>query len=249
MKRTPDDFAAEMAGRGTDQLGVAIDTAVAEPIDQNRRELPDGLSQESPSSDTDIIAAAQAAAQRLVSGQSYEDWKAVGRAALILRTQAMVQAGTNKPEGKHYAAALARKLADAKLDKILGSRTHTALRCRLFNMMDRISAVDAWLATLPTNRRLELNYPPTVWRHWQKSTDVPDPNKQPKPSLTAKLRDSVIALSEENRRLKEANGGSILSPSDTARDVVAVLHGMFSPNKLAEIRRLLGKAQATDARE
>jgi hypothetical protein len=50
-------------------------------------------------------------------------------------------------------------------------------------------------------------------------------------------------LSEENRRLKEANCGSIISARDTAHDVVMVLRGMFSTNKLAEIRRLIGKAE------
>src|SRR6516225_6245933 len=84
-RRTPDDFRAEIDARQVDQH--------------------DGLSQDSPSTDPDIIiTTAQEAAYRLLSGQSWQDWREVGAAAQILRARAMREAGTNKPEGKRYAA-------------------------------------------------------------------------------------------------------------------------------------------------
>jgi hypothetical protein len=200
-----------------------------------------GLSQDNPSTDIDIIAAAQEAARRLIGGQCYEDWKAVGLAARILRGQAMVEAGTNKPEGKRYAAAFSRKIADAKLDKILGGNEHKALRSRLLDLIDHIDAVEAWRATLPTNRRLELNYPITVWKQWQKSTVIPDPNKESKLSPVAKLKENITVLEEENHRLKDAAGGSVFTRKDRPRDIVNVLISTVSANKLKEIHKLLGQ--------
>jgi hypothetical protein len=103
MRRTPDDFAAEMVARRADNPAVAIDTPDAQ-INQNHCEPQDGLSQHNPP--TDVISAAQEAAHRLISGESWHDWVTVGRALRVGRTQAMAEARTNKPEGKHYAPAL-----------------------------------------------------------------------------------------------------------------------------------------------
>jgi hypothetical protein len=223
-RRTPDDFAVEMAAQ---------------------QQQHDGLSQDSRSQPA-IITAAQEAARRLMSGQAWDDWKLVGRAAQALRAQAMVEAGTNKPEGKRYDAAFGQMLVDVKLDKLLGGREHTALRCRLLELMNSIDDVEKWRATLPTNKRVEWNYPLTIYKHWQR-TKVPivAPADKP-PSPMAKLKESVAALSEENTRLKEANGGNLFTARDTAADVVNVLGGMFSAYKLAQISKLLAQKIAAE---
>jgi hypothetical protein len=138
MRRSPDDFVAEIAARkradgGLMNIGAAIDH--------------DGLSQDNPS---DIITAADEAADRLISGQSWQDWVAVGRAFQIGRTQAMAAAGTNRPEGRHYAAAISRWLSEhPKLDKLLGGDKHKALRCRLLDLIDHTSEVEAWPSCHP----------------------------------------------------------------------------------------------------
>jgi hypothetical protein len=221
-RRTADDFRAEIDARQVDR--------------------GDGLSQDNPSTDHDIIiTAAQEAARRLLSGQSWQDWRKVGSAAQILRGRAMLEAGTNKPEGKLYAAAFGRLLADAKLDKLLGGNEHKALRCRLLELMDHINEVDVWWARLAANNRVEWNYPLTIYKHWQRLKAPTAPPADKPLSPVAKLKESIAALSEENLRLKEANGCSTISARDSARDVVTVLRGMFSARKLEEIRSLLDK--------
>jgi hypothetical protein len=61
------------------------------------------------------------------------------------------------------------------------------------------------------------------------------------PSLVAKLKENVAVLEQENHRLKSLTGGNAFTSKDCAADVVRILVSTFSPNKLTEIRSLLGK--------
>ena len=223
-RRTPDNFAAEVRARRADH-----------PAEQSSE-----LSETTQVSDEQVIARAQEAANRLVAGASWQDWLAVGRALRIGRAHAMYEAGTNQPTGSRYAACFGRWLAAVKLDKVADKAT----RSRLFDLLDNLDAVEKWHQSLPTNRRLAINHPNTVWRHWQRSKVVPDPNKPRPPSPVTKLKQSLAEIEEENARLKQLNGGNTFTGKDTARDVVRVLRATFTENKLAEIRRLR-KAEVT----
>ena len=178
-KRDADAFAADIRAR-----------QAAPTVDQQ----PPELSGTTQNSDDQVIARAQEAAGRLIAGASYQDWITVGRALLIGRAHSMYEAGTNKPQGSRYAACFSRWLADTKLDRVADKGT----RSRLLDLLDHIDAVEKWRQLLPTNRRLEINHPNTVWRHWQRSKIVPDPNKAQKPSPVAQLKQSLI----------ESSGGS-----------------------------------------
>jgi hypothetical protein len=247
-KRDADDFRAALAASKLEQQHDGLPQSNPSPstaltIIQTMQS--DALPQGNPSPSTRInavIQAAQEAAHRLTAGQSWDDWKAVGRALQVVRTQAMAEARTNKPEGKHYAAAFGRLLSDAKLDKLVGGNEHKALRSRLLDLIDHIDDVEKWRSVLPLNRRLELNYPRTIWQHWQHSKIPINNNSEKPPSLVAKLKENIAALEEENTRLKQLNGGNTLLAKDTARDVVRLLQQTYPESKLKEIRRLLGKA-------
>jgi hypothetical protein len=232
-RRDEDYFRRDMAARQEHQHDDGL-------LQCNPSDYADGLLQSNPF-DTDIVTAAQAAANRLISGQSWQDWRAVGCALQVGRTRAMAEAGTNRPEGKRYSAAFSRWISDAKLDKVVGGREHNALRSRLLDLVDHLGEVERWRATLPPNQRVEWNYPATLHRHWQKPKIKKNLDKPP--SAMAKLKQSVADLEEENHRLKEANGGNTFTRKDSARDVVMVLRSMFSEGKLREICKLLGKAE------
>jgi hypothetical protein len=219
-RRTEDDFAAEMRAR------------------QAARQQQSGLSGTTQTADDQVIARAQEAACRLIAGASYQDWVMVGRALLIGRAHSMYEAGTNKPQGSRYAACFSRWLTETKLDKVADKGT----RSRLLDLLDHIEDVEKWRQTLATNRRLELNHPNTVWRHWQRSKVVPDPNKAQKPSPFAAVKQSLIESQEEVARLKEANGGNLFTPKTSAKDVVRILRETFSTSKFDEIRRLIAAA-------
>src|SRR5262249_52406476 len=146
----------------------------------------------------------------------------------------------NKPEGKRYAAAFSRWISDAKLNNIIGGEDHKALRCRLLDLMDHIDDVEEWRATLSPKRRLEWNYPLTIYKHWQKSKIPINSAPVDKPrSHVAKLNAALAASQEELNRLKEANGGNQFTAKDRPADVVKILTSTFTSSKLVEMRRLL----------
>jgi hypothetical protein len=217
-RRDADDFRRDMQAR-----------QAAPVVEQT------GLSRTTQNSDDQVIARAQEAASRLIAGASYQDWVTVGRALLIGRAHSMYEAGTNKPQGSRFAACFSRWLAGTKLDSVADKGT----RSRLLDLLDHIEDVERWRQTLPANRRLEINHPNTVWRHWQRSKVVRDPNKAQKPSPIATIKQSLIESQEEVARLKEANGGNLFTSKTSAKDVVRILRETFSTSKFNEIRRLM----------
>jgi hypothetical protein len=188
--------------------------------------------------DDQIVRLGVEAAGRLAADHHYVDWIAVGRAVAVGRTEAMREAHTNKPEGRGYAEAMHRWLKCTGLVNVIGDK---ATRTRLLDLIEHHDQVEVWRKTLPFNKQLELNHPNTVWRHWKKATIIPHPDKKTVPSPVAKLKESVVLLEEENQRLKSLNGGNAFTSKDRPVDVVRILVSTFSPNKLGEIRRLLGK--------
>jgi hypothetical protein len=217
-RRTADDFPAEMNARHVEQHELS-----------GTAHVNDG---------DEIVGLGVEAAKRLTAGHHYADWIAVGRAIAVGRTEAMREAHVNRPKGRGYVEALHRWLVRTGLLKVIGD---TGARSRLLDLIDHHDQVEAWRKTLPLNKQLELNHPNTVWRHWKKATVVRDPNKQPKPSPVAKLKESVAVLEVENQRLKSPNGGNTVTPKDRPADVVRILVSTFSPSKLTQIRDLLGK--------
>src|SRR4029077_5355153 len=119
---------------------------------------------------------AQEAWKRLSSGHTRQDWLLVGKACQLLRAEAMLTAHVNRPAGRLYNqeySDLLKTYGFAGIDK--------AVRSKLFFILDNIAEIEKWLATVPANKRLELNHPQTIWRAYQR-TIVKKPDDARKPS-------------------------------------------------------------------
>jgi hypothetical protein len=185
----------------------------------------------------------------LTNCQAWADWLLVGEALQIGRSEAMHTAHVNKPEGRGYNDEFSRWLRRNGFESIPKST-----RSRLFECLSHRSEIENWRNTLPTSERLKLNNPETVLRRWQRATTIKPTDTQAKLSYAAKLKESIIKLSEENERMKreiERGGGDLWSPKDTVEDIRRVMNPMFAPSKLIALGQLLtklGKARLAETK-
>ena len=178
----------------------------------------------------------QEAWRRLSSGHTRKDWLLVGKACQWLRTEAMRTAHANKPEGRRYNQEYSELLKANGFDGI-----DKAVRSKLFFILDNLTEVEKWLATVPLNKRLTLNHPQTIWRAYQRTVKKPDDATPKKPSHVELLKASLIESQEENARLKHEAERDGFTRQDTARDIAGYVFRKVSPSKAREVARELNR--------
>ena len=174
----------------------------------------------------------QEAWQRLRSHSTWEDWKKVGAAHVIGRAEAMRDGHVNKPKGRSYNAAI-----NAWLKKFGFYDLDSGDRTRLFNVMDHLNEIEAWLGKLLPKERLRLNHPASVWRRWKAATAEP---KQQKVSRQQQAKDELIRLQEDNDRMRreiEDGGGDLWSPQDTPKNIARIMVNKLSKSKAEKVAR------------
>ena len=175
----------------------------------------------------------QEAWRRLRDNSTWADWKKLGAAHVVGRAAAMRDAHINKPKGRSYNAvfgAWQKQFGFETLDK--------SDRARLFDVMDHLADIEAWLETLKPTERLRLNHPNSVWRRWKTATAKP--GTEPKVSAVQKLKDSIVTIEEENTRLKRElahGGGDPWTPEDNPQEIARVMFGKLSKTKAEKVAR------------
>ena len=160
--RTEDDFARDM---------------------KERRES--GLTRSPEDRETHIKRGQEAWRRHIHKGDAtWNDWMAIGDALLIGRQDAVAAAEAN--HGSRYNSEFDSWLARYHFDDI-----DQGDRSRLIEVINNLSAIEAWRATLTRTARLRLSHPSSVLRKWKAASEVKET-----------LRDSVAILSEDNTKLK-----------------------------------------------
>src|SRR5262245_48892867 len=120
----------------------------------------------------DLGKAMQLAWRRIKISQSrlWSDWMTVGEGLLEGRRWAMLQAGTNEPQGKGYSMAYGEWLSRYSMLDMDKSD-----RAKLLQIMEERAAVEEWRATLTDHERRNYNSPTVVWRKWNAATKVKKP--------------------------------------------------------------------------
>lgn len=110
----------------------------------------------------DTISTGRDAWTQIERSNSFEAWKTVAAAVVIIRQMAMRQAGVNKPQGKRYAVAVNALLEEHGF-RAMPYPTRTAC-CRL---VDHLREIELWRGSLPDGEK--LNHPQVLVRNWRRA--------------------------------------------------------------------------------
>jgi hypothetical protein len=180
----------------------------------------------------------------LQAGRSWGDWLAVGEAIQVGRHRAMIEANTNTPRGPRYESIFGDWLRETGFDTL-----DKGNRKRLLDCFQHRAEIETWRQTLPSNKRLQLNHPASIWRNWQKETVAGKATAEQPARLSpiAKFKQEVIRLENENLALRRA-GDDLFSSKDSAMDIARLLADHLlqhlSPNKVRQIIEELPKIVA-----
>jgi len=120
--------------------------------------------------DRDIIAKMSAAWSEIGRSKrkSWENWKAVARGLVILRSAAMQATGTNQPVGSRYNAETRRLLAEHKLADITTPERYKAVYC-----IEHEVEIEALRAKMTDQQRQRYNSPSALWALHRQSLRPP----------------------------------------------------------------------------
>jgi hypothetical protein len=120
------------------------------------------------------------------------------------------------------------------------------VRSRLLDCLKHRAEIGGWHKTLPANKRQQLAHPNAVWRAWRKSTLSGRATVTARPSPTAKYKDEIARLENENHVLRRA-GDDLFTATDTAIDIARLLADRLlrvTPSKARQILELLPELYA-----
>jgi hypothetical protein len=128
----------------------------------------------------------------------WANWVAVIKALAVLRTQALNEAKTNRPQGARYRAAIARRLRIYGFDQL-----HKFDRSRLLKCADHLEDLEVWRSNQPVERQAGLNHPTVVLLAWKRSLRSPSLRHNP-PNLAEQIAqltaDQLLAMISNTTR-------------------------------------------------
>jgi hypothetical protein len=107
---------------------------------------------------------ARAALEKPSKSRDWHDWMQIGEALVVGREVAMREVGVNAPMGRGYNEAFGKWLRQYGLHKKIDKSD----RARLFTVMEHRGEIEEFRSSLPLAKRLRLNHPSTVLRHWRR---------------------------------------------------------------------------------
>lgn len=178
--------------------------------------------------------------ERISKGNHWRDWTYVAEGFATGRRRAMHAAGSDNPVGRGYNTAFAKWMDQhpwaRKIDK--------ATRNHLLWVADHLTQIEAWRDTLATNQREAWNHPTTMRRAYERSHKHAEAEAKGEPvqSPMAQLKDKLVALQEENDRLKRQSGSLFDLIKDTPSTIAMVVVETVVASRAELIAREIIKA-------
>jgi hypothetical protein len=138
-----------------------------------------------------VIRQGQDAWATVKKGASFENWKAIGAALKIGRDFALKSTGANRPEGRTYCAAFNGWLQTHRFEM------EKSVRSAALEMIENISAIEVWRATLSEKQRRRLAGPLQNVRRWRKAKAQNKANGTDDAGKAAAAWNRFVALMEK----------------------------------------------------
>jgi hypothetical protein len=184
-----------------------------------------------------------ASLSRLHGDSSWEDWRMVGAALLVITKEALVVVGALKWD-PHNKQAVTEFNARWELYEYSAGGNHKPLSKQERSALREVfgaSGIETWRNTLTTEERRRLNHPKTVLaRYTSRMKAAKATSEQGKPlSPMAKLKEANVALQEELHVVKQ-NGGDLFTSKTTPKTIAKVVIGQFDgvSNRLDKVEAI-----------
>jgi hypothetical protein len=196
----------------------------------------DGFSQLNPLPVLEVVHLGQEAMER--KRRRWEDWLAIAKALEAGRAEVMRSLHTNEPRGRRFEKAMGEWLVANRFKEI-----NKTTRSQLLDCLTHKIEIEKWRSRLTDAECFKFNHPDTVLRKWKAATVVPDPNAPPKVSPVRKLKNSLVALQEENDRMRREieRGGDLWSAEDRPGDIANVILSKLTKRKAETVARAILK--------
>lgn len=151
--------------------------------------------------------------------KTFDLWIAIGRAVAVLRAK---------------ADRIGKKQAFKRLMEQQGLSMQAATSTRLLQIMAKLPEVVAWHEGLSEQNKFNWCSPDAIHRNCPVFKKDEHPADKPL-SAMQQLKQTVVALEEENKKFKERGDDHRFDAKDTAKDIATTIVGMFTPSKARSI--------------
>ena len=103
--------------------------------------------------------------QAITRAETFEGWKAIGRALQVGRDHALRATGANAPMGRPYSRAFSEWIKTHHFDQMPKSTRSVALE-----LIEHLPAIEAWRASLTDKERRRCVHPLSNVRRWRTAT-------------------------------------------------------------------------------
>jgi hypothetical protein len=193
-------------------------------------------------SKAEILRQAAPAMAQLVRGDTWAAWRKVLPVFDLARSAAMGEAD-GRPSGRRYVEAYHKWFRCHSEFEPLG-KMDSGLRRRFVECFNNLAAIDTWLASLPPERRLKLNYPPTVLVHWKNSQkrqneDQDESDEDYAEPHSAITLETILAWVAQDPSHKQQLCAALIPNFRALRDILEILPPEISDEINRRIRGLV----------
>jgi hypothetical protein len=197
--------------------------------------------------DPDSVKSAGHEALRRVKGDGlFEDWIVIGQAQTVITAEACAEIGVDAWDGDNKRLVRAFHTRWEKYEAEGGNDTPLSKQERhdLRKVMENLSEIIKWRATLDSPRRRRINHPHAVLCAWKAATKPRQPPRRSRQTVTRKneqLEARVQELEEELASAREVPpvAPELPEPTDTIDDHVAALVRLLKGRSQAAVERVL----------